>query len=147
MNPIGRVVNTVREARDSGWGEVVSELRLSPGFADGLLGLDGFSHAVVVFLMHEAEFRAAEHLRRHPQERADLPLLGIFAQRARHRPNPIGVTTVAIERIEGASVFVRGLDAIDGTPILDIKPHVASYDSPADTREPEWVRKLMQGYL
>jgi len=147
MNAIGRVVNTVRETRDRGWGEVLSELRLSPGFANGLLGLDGFSHAVVVFLMHEAKFHAAEHLRRHPQERADMPLLGIFAQRARHRPNPIGITTVAIERIEGGSVFVRGLDAIDGTPILDIKPHVVSYDSPTDSREPEWVRRLMQGYF
>ncbi len=147
IKPIGRVCNQVREPRDSGWGQVLSEVRLDPEFAPGLAGLGDFSHAVVVFLMHESRFSPRDHLLRRPQERADMPALGIFAQRAKHRPNPIGITTVAIDRIDGGSMFVRGLDAIDGTPILDVKPHVAAYDAPADTRAPEWIGRLMQGYF
>ncbi len=147
VNPIGTVFNGVRDAVDANWGDVVSEVRLAPEFASGLVGLEAFSHAVIVFLMHEARFSVGQHLIRHPQERSDMPLVGIFAQRARHRPNPIGITTVAIERVEGGSVYVRGLDAISGTPVLDIKPHVSAYDSPAATGEPEWIRELMRGYF
>ena len=76
-----------------------------------------------------------------------MPVVGIFAQRARHRPNPIGVTTVAIDRLAGDSVYVRGLDAIDGTPVLDVKPHVRAFDSPLEPTEPEWMGRLMEGYF
>ena len=145
FQPIGAVVNAVREAVDSGWAAVVSEVRLRPGFARGLLGLDGFSHAIVVFVMDQAVFDGAQHLVRHPRERSDMPVVGIFAQRARHRPNPIGVTTVAIDRLAGDSVYVRGLDAIDGTPVLDVKPHVRAFDSPLEPTEPEWMGRLMEG--
>ena len=144
---IGVVENGVAEATDENWGSVVSEIRLRADLADGLRGLETFSHAVVVFLMHTAAFDAGSHLTRRPRDRPDMPALGIFAQRARHRPNPIGVTTVAIDRIEGASLFVRGLDAIDGTPVLDLKPHVPIYDSPGTPRVPEWVGRLMAGYF
>jgi tRNA (adenine37-N6)-methyltransferase len=147
LTPIGSVVNGVHDAGDSGWGEVVSELRLRPELAPGLRGLDGFSHAVVVYYMHEAGFSPEEHLLRRPRNRADMPLLGIFSQRAKHRPNPIGVTVVRIERLEGDALFVRGLDAIDGTPILDIKPHVRMFDSPPDASEPEWIGRLLEGYF
>jgi tRNA-Thr(GGU) m(6)t(6)A37 methyltransferase TsaA len=147
LEPIGLVVNGVAGARDAGWGEVVSEIRLRPELADGLFGLDEFSHAVVVFFLHKSGFDPASQLRRHPRERADLPKLGIFAQRARHRPNPIAITTVAIVRSEGASLFVRGLDAIDGTPVLDLKPHFPDFDSPRSPRVPEWVGRLMAGYF
>lgn len=147
VEPIGVVKNGVAEATDENWGSGVSEIRLRPELADGLRGLETFSHAVVVFLMHAAVFEAVSHLVRRPRDRADMPALGIFAQRARHRPNPIGVTTVAIDRVEGASLFVRGLDAIDGTPVLDLKPHFPIYDSPGTPRVPGWVDRLMAGYF
>lgn len=147
LNPIGFVSNAVVEAADENWGSVVSEIRLRPEFADGLRGLEEFSHAVVVFLMHEARFDAATHVVRRPRDRADMPSLGIFAQRARHRPNPIGVTTVAVERTAPGLLVVRGLDAIDGTPVLDVKPHFPVYDAPPDARMPEWVGRLMEGYF
>jgi len=76
-----------------------------------------------------------------------MPRLGIFAQRARHRPNPIGVTTVTIERVQDGVLTVRGLDAIDGTPVLDVKPHVPVYDAPTRPRVPEWIDRLMAGYF
>ena len=147
IEPVGVVKNGVTEATDENWASVVSEIRLRSELAAGLRGLEAFSHAVVVFLMHAATFDAASHLVRRPRDRADMPALGIFAQRARHRPNPVGVTTVAIDRIEGASLLVRGLDAIDGTPVLDLKPHVPIYDSPGTPRVPEWVERLMAGYF
>jgi len=145
--PIGVVHNDVTEPRDEGWGGVVSTIRIDPALAEGLLELQHFSHAVVVFLMHEARFDPAAHLTRHPRDRVDLPRVGIFAQRARHRPNPIGITTVRIERVERGTLVVRGLDAIDGTPVLDVKPHVPAFDAPAHPRVPEWMERLMTGYF
>ena len=147
LQPIGVVRNDVKEPKDEDWGSVVSQIRLDPALADGLLELQHFSHAVVVFLMHEARFEPAAHLARHPRDREDLPLVGIFAQRARHRPNPIGITTVRIERVERGTLIVRGLDAIDGTPVLDVKPHVPVFDAPARPRVPEWMDRLMAGYF
>lgn len=147
LQPIGVVHNGVTETRDEGWGGVVSEIRLEPGLAEGLLELQHFSHVVVVFLMHEARFDPAAHLTRHPRDRADLPRVGIFAQRARHRPSPIGVTTVRIERVQHGTLAVRGLDAIEGTPVLDLKPHVPVFDAPAKPRVPEWMDRLMDGYF
>lgn len=147
VRPIGVVSNSVTEPRDEGWGTVVSEIRLRPELAEGLKGLADFSHAVVVFLLDRATFDPAAHLLRHPRDRPDLPRLGIFAQRTRHRPNAIGVTTVAIERVQDGVLTVRGLDAIDGTPVLDIKPHFPVYDAPKRPRVPEWTDRLMKGYF
>src|SRR5262245_48502157 len=97
--------------------------------------------------MHEARFDASAHLVRRPRDRGDLPLTGIFAQRAKHRPNPIGITTVRVERIEGASLFVRGLDALDGSPVLDVKPHAPVFDAPDSPCAPAWFDEIMKGYF
>ena len=147
LEPIGVVRNGVTAARDDEWGRVVSELQLRPELADGLRGLDQFSHVVVLFLMHGARFDPVTHLTRRPRDRPDMPVVGMFAQRSRHRPNPVAVTTVELKRVSGSSLFVRGLDAIDGTPVLDVKPHVPAFDSPAHPRVPEWVARLMEGYF
>ena len=128
------------------WGEVESEITLKPEYAPGLLGLDGFSHLLVLTILHEAEYIPEKHLRRHPQEREDMPLLGIFAQRARHRPNRIGVTAVELIEVTDNSVKVRALDAIDGTPVIDIKPYVPVYDR-RDATIPEWMEQMMKGYF
>lgn len=147
MDPIGVVRNGVAATRDEEWGRVVSEIQLRPDLAEGLVGLEQFSHVVVLFLMHEARFDAVTQLTRRPRDRTDMPVVGAFAQRSRHRPNPIGVTTVELKRIQGASLFVRGLDAVDGTPVLDVKPHVPAFDSPSRPRVPDWVSRLMEGYF
>lgn len=147
IEPIGVVRNGVADVRDEEWGRVVSEIQLRPELAEGLLGLEQFSHVVVLFVMHQARFDAVTHLTRRPRDRTDMPLVGAFAQRARHRPNPIGVTTAELKRVEGSSLFVRGLDAIDGTPVLDVKPHVPAFDAPAHPRLPEWMARLMEGYF
>lgn len=147
LQPIGVVRNGVLDSTDENWGAVASEIQLRPEFAPGLRGLEAFSHVVIVFFMHAADFNPDQHLVRRPRGQADMPLLGIFAQRARHRPNPVGVTTARLERVEGSSLFVVGLDAIDGTPVLDIKPHVPVFDSAEKPSVPEWVDRLMRGYF
>lgn len=146
LRVIGFVENgrTATENRD--WGELESEIRLRPEFAPGLHGLDGFSHALVVFFMHQDPLDERPTLVRRPRGRDDMPMLGVFAQRGRMRPNPVGVTAVEIVRLEPGVLVVRGLDAIHGTPVLDLKPYVPGFDR-RDATTPEWVARLMQGYF
>jgi tRNA-Thr(GGU) m(6)t(6)A37 methyltransferase TsaA len=143
---IGTVKSPITEAVDMNWGEVVSEIILKPEYAPGLLGIEDFSHLLVITFLHEAEYIPEKHLRRHPQEREDIPLIGIFAQRARHRPNRIGITSVEIVEVIERSVKVRALDAIDGTPVIDIKPYVPVYDR-KDAIIPDWMDEMMKGYF
>ena len=145
--PIGTVKSRVTEGVDQGWGDVVSEIRIDSEFAPGLLGLESFSHVIVVFDMHRSTWTPGSDLVRRPRGLADMPLLGIFAQRAKHRPNAIGITTVELLGVEGNVLKVRGLDAIDGTPVIDIKPHFPQFDAPAAVRCPGWVDRLMSGYF
>jgi len=143
---IGEVKSPVTEAVDMNWGAVISEIVLKPEFAPGLLGLGDFSHAMILTFLHEAKYVPEVHLRRHPQERQDMPFLGIFAQRARHRPNRIGVTACEIVEVTEGSVKVRALDAINGTPVIDVKPYVPVYDR-KDATIPEWMDNMMKGYF
>ena len=147
LKPIGFVRSPVKAGVDQDWGVVEAEIHLDPALAAGLQGLDQFSHVLVVFLMHEATFDPATDLVRRPRGQADMPPLGIFAQRARHRPNPIGITAVPLVEIAGPVVRVRGLDAIDGTPVLDIKPYFPIFDRVDEAIAPEWVNRLMEGYF
>ena len=143
---IGRVRSPVTEAVDMNWGKVVSEIVLEPKYAPGLLGLKEFSHALILTHLHQAEWNPEKHLRRRPQERSDKPLTGIFAQRARHRPNRIGVTAVEIVEVTDDTLKVRALDAVDGTPVLDIKPYVPNYDR-RDATIPQWMTDMMKDYF
>ncbi len=147
LRAIGVVRCAVTEGRDEDWGDVVSELQLDPSLARGLDGLDAFSHALVIYWMHESSFDVARDLVRRPRGRADMPAVGIFAQRAKHRPNPIGVTAVRIVGRDGALLRVRGLDAIDGTPVLDVKPYFPEFDRVDAPTVPAWATELMRGYF
>ncbi len=144
---IGTVQSPVAEPVDEGWGDVVSTIHVRTEYARGLEGIEGFSHAIVLFMMHHASFDLAGDLVRRPRGRDDMPEAGIFAQRARHRPNPIGVTAVRILERDGNSIRVQGLDAIDGTPVIDIKPYVPVFDRISDATIPEWMERLMPGYF
>ena len=146
LEQIGVVKSPVTEGVDEGWGAVTSEMVIDEEYAQGLTGLDAFSHILVVFYMHRFTFDAGSHLVRRSQGRSDMPKVGIFAQRAKHRPNPIGVTTVELASVEGSVVTVRGLDAIDGTPVLDIKPYFPVFDQ-REAETPSWVDELMNGYF
>jgi tRNA (adenine37-N6)-methyltransferase len=145
--PIGTVVSPVKEGVDAGWGDVVSEIHVDGALSAGLAGLDAFSHIVVVFHMHASTWTPDSDLVRRPQGRDDMPRIGIFAQRAKHRPNPIGVTTVRLLNVEDNVLRVEGLDAIDGTPVLDVKPYFYQFDAAGECRSPEWVDRLMDRYF
>ena len=145
LKAIGSVVSPVKEPVDENWGEVVSEIVLEKKYADGLIGLEDFSHAVITYFMHLATDKNRVQITRRPQGRDDMPFVGIFSQRAKRRPNPVGVTAVKIIKVENNVLKIQGLDAIDGTPVLDIKPYY-----PRDRVEnpiiPEWVYRLMSNY-
>ena len=136
------------EAIDDRWDAVQSRIELDTArfSADALLGLDAFSHLVVVYAFHLADAGVTEFKSRHPRGNAAWPKVGIFAQRGKDRPNHLGVSTCGIEKLEGSVVHVRGLDAIDGTPVLDIKPYMRGFEPRSAIREPEWAREIMQDY-
>jgi tRNA-Thr(GGU) m(6)t(6)A37 methyltransferase TsaA len=147
LRPIGYVSTSVKKEIDEEWGEIISEIMIDRCYEKGLIGLDNFSHIIVIFFMHKANFDINSHLTRKPQDRQDMPFLGIFAQRAKHRPNPIGISSVKLLSVKENIVRVQGLDAIDETPIIDIKPYFPIYDSMVNVKTPSWVDKLMQNYF
>jgi tRNA-Thr(GGU) m(6)t(6)A37 methyltransferase TsaA len=147
VRAIGRVRSPVREAVDSDWGAVESQIVLEPAWRPGLRGLEAFSHVLVVTFLHQASFQPQRHLVRRPRGLASMPELGIFAQRAKDRPNPLGISVVELLRVEPEGLAVRGLDAIDGTPVLDLKPYFPQFDAARGARVPDWVGELMRGYF
>ena len=148
LMPVGIVKSPVTDASTmKNWGQVISEIHMDENLIPGLNGLDDWSHIIVIFLMHETAYDAAQHLVHRPSNRVDMPEMGIFAQRSRNHPNMIGITAVRLLGVENHIVKVRGLDAIDGTPVLDIKPYAPVYDGVNNPLVPAWFIRLMQGYF
>ena len=146
MEPIGFVSNDVQGKKDVSWGEDVSTIRLNEEYIGGLQGLNDFSHVTIIYYLDRAVFDREKHLKRHPQNREDMPLVGIFSQRGKDRPNRMGMTSVQVVEVSEDTLTVKGLDAIDGTPVLDIKPYYPVYDR-KDAKVPEWVDRLMEHYF
>lgn len=139
VKPIGRVRNQIKEKMRHGWSQIESVLDIDPALSASLDGLEDFSHIIVLFWMHKNVGPIPTKV--HPQGRDDLPLTGIFATRAPHRPNSIGMTIVKLLERDGNSLRVLGLDAIDGSPVIDIKPYLPK-DVVSEARYPEWVSRL-----
>jgi tRNA-Thr(GGU) m(6)t(6)A37 methyltransferase TsaA len=147
MVPIGVVRGGRAEPVDDDWGGIVSEVVLDERFsADALDGLVDFSHVEVVFVFDRVDEAKITVDARHPRGRADWPAVGIFAQRAKGRPNRIGVTTCEIVAVDRRIVTVRGLDAIDGTPVLDLKPYMVEFAPRSPVHQPDWSHELMREY-
>ncbi|MEJ2241719.1 MAG: tRNA (N6-threonylcarbamoyladenosine(37)-N6)-methyltransferase TrmO [Candidatus Bathyarchaeota archaeon] len=140
LDPIGFVKTKAvgKEVRNR---EVISQLILNKNLKEALEGLEHFSHLFVIFWLNEISNQDRKTLKVHPRGRADMPLLGIFATRTPHRFNPIGLTRVKLLQIKDNILTVQGLDAFNGTPILDIKPF-DSWDTTEDFKIPDWWRKL-----
>ena len=147
FKPIGFVKNNVREKIDHDWGEVNSHIVIDESLKDGLKGLKDFNYIIIVYHLHQAKFIKEKHLVRHPQGRDDMSKVGIFSQRAKDRPNPIGITTVKLISVNENIIEVQGLDAIDSTPVFDIKPYYPKYDQYKDVTVPKWVDILMKDYF
>jgi tRNA (adenine37-N6)-methyltransferase len=149
VHPIGIVRSPVKEPKDDCWAGLVSVIELDPHqfTSESTAGLDQFSHVEVVFLFDRVAPSAVQTGARHPRERADWPKTGIFAQRAKDRPNRIGITLCKIEKVEGLCISVRELDAIDGTPVLDVKPYMKEFGPREKVRQPAWSKELMASYF
>lgn len=135
-------------AEDDGWGasRAVIELDASRFTAAALAGLDGFSHVEIVFVFDRLAEDEVTCAARHPRGRADWPRVGIFAQRGRNRPNRLGVSVCRLLALDGLRLQVEGLDAIDGTPVLDIKPVMTGFLPRGAVREPGWAAEIMAEY-
>ena len=146
--PIGHVRGGRAEAVDDAWDAVEAEIVLDPAQLgeEAALGLRAFSHVVVVFVFDRLDPAKVERGARHPRGRQDWPRVGILAQRGSPRPNRIGVTTCRLLGVDGMRLRVRGLDAVDGSPVLDVKPHMTGFDPRGAVHEPDWAREIMQGY-
>jgi tRNA-Thr(GGU) m(6)t(6)A37 methyltransferase TsaA len=142
-------VSCNRTAMSAGhWAGVESRIELDSLYAGGLAGLGEFSHVVVVFHLDRIPpFDPQKQLARNPRGMEDLAPVGVFAQRTKFRPNPIGVTAVELLAVDERGITVRGLDALDGTPVLDIKPYIPAFERKDGVRMPAWVDRMMDGYF
>jgi tRNA (adenine37-N6)-methyltransferase len=147
VEPIGLVTGGRREPFDDDWDAVTATIRLDARFGpDALLGLGAFSHLEVLYHFHLVTEEAVHTGARHPRGNQDWPRVGIFAQRGKDRPNRLGVSVCRIEGVDGREIRVRGLDAVDGTPVLDLKPVMREFLPRGELRQPAWSRELMAGY-
>lgn len=147
IEPIGVVAAGRTEPRDDLWGSEVATIVIDSRFPDdATAGLEAFSHIEVIFQFDRVDPGDIHTGARHPRNRADWPAVGIFAQRAKARPNRLGLTTCELLQVDGHRLTVRGLDAIDGSPVLDIKPAMDEFLPRSPLRQPDWSRELMQRY-
>jgi len=147
MTPIGRVEAARDVAEDDFWGGSEAAIVLDDRFGpDALQGLDAFSHVEVLFVFDRVEEAQVVSGARHPRNNPDWPAVGIFAQRGKARPNRIGSTVCRVVRLDGRRLVVAELDAIDGTPVLDLKPVMQEFLPRGTVTQPEWSRELMRDY-
>ncbi|MBO9545273.1 SAM-dependent methyltransferase [Caulobacter sp.] len=148
MTPVGRVEGGRDVPEDDDWGQSLARIVLDPDRFDdeALMGLETFSHAEVIYVFDKVTDAQIVTGARHPRGNTDWPRIGIFAQRGKNRPNRIGVTVCEIVSVAGRVLEVRGLDAIDGTPVLDIKPVMSGFAPRGEVREPAWAREIMEKY-
>ena len=148
LMPVGVVSSPIREPIDDVWGGITARIEIDATrfTSECLIGLEQFSHAEIIYLFDRVNEATVCVGARHPRGRRDWPLTGIFAQRAKDRPNRLGSTICRIVSITGLSIEVAGLDAIDGTPVLDIKPYFQEFAPRGEVRQPHWATELMQRY-
>lgn len=147
MQPIGRVRSARTTLEDDHWGDVISTIELDPAIpTESLDGIETFSHAEILFALDQIPESSIVTGARHPRYNREWPRIGIFAQRGAVRPNRIGATIVRVLAREGRAVRVQGLDAVEGTPVLDIKPVMDEFLPREEVRQPAWSHEVMRKY-
>jgi tRNA-Thr(GGU) m(6)t(6)A37 methyltransferase TsaA len=147
LEPIGYVHTPRTEAADDYWGGVAARIVLRATFdPDALAGIEDFSHAEIIFYFDRVDPQRVITGARHPRNNPEWPRVGIFAQRGKNRPNRLGSTIVRILKRDGRVLHVAELDAIDQTPVLDIKPVMQEFLPREPVRQPPWSRELMRQY-
>ena len=146
LRPVATVKNSRKAPSDDFWEAVTTEIELAEDIpADAFEGITAFSHLEIIFYFDRVGDNTVV-FSGYPRGNAAFPRMGIFAQRKKDRPNKIGLTTVELLGHKGRSITVRYLDAIDGTPILDIKPVFREFQPKKEIRQPAWVEALMKNY-
>ncbi len=147
MEPIGYVSSPRDDTSDDGWGDIEARIELRPEFApEALDGIEEFSHVEVIFLFDRVPESRIERGARHPRGNSAWPKVGIFAQRGKNRPNRLGVSVARLVSRQGRQLVLQGLDAINGSPVLDIKPVMREFLPAGEIRQPPWSHELMSGY-
>jgi tRNA-Thr(GGU) m(6)t(6)A37 methyltransferase TsaA len=139
LTPIGFVKNSIKEPEIEDWRTVTSEIIIKEDLKEALNRIDEFSHIIVIYWMHKLPPSQRSIRKVHPKANHTLPLVGVFASRSPARPNPIGITTVKLLECRDNVLKVIGLDAVDGTPVLDIKPYIPGDDSSTEAKTPGWL--------
>ena len=141
LQPIGVVHSDFKEPTSARLDlkKIRASIEINPDLTKALEGLEGFSHIIVLYWLHRAVFDKS-NLKTYPMGNNNVPLQGLFAVRTPRRPNPIGKSTVRLLSRRGNILDVQGLDAIDGSLVLDIKPYIPGYDSASDATVPDWVK-------
>lgn len=146
LQPVATVKNSRKEAADDFWGSVISEIELAEGIPiEAFDNIEGFSHLEIIYYFDKANPEDMVYAG-HPRGNKSYPFTGIFAQRKKDRPNTIGLCTVELIAHNGRTITVKHLDAIDGTPVIDIKPVMKEFRPKGDIKQPEWVSDLMKKY-
>lgn len=147
VEPIAFVQNERKMIEDDDWGEVKSTIILTDAFTEeSVEGIETFSHIEVIFYFHKVTDEQIQYTARHPRNNEAYPKVGIFAQRGKNRPNRLGKTIAKVMGREGKTIVVEGLDAIDGTPVLDIKPVMKEFLPREEIIQPDWVTDIMKEY-
>jgi tRNA-Thr(GGU) m(6)t(6)A37 methyltransferase TsaA len=139
LKAIGTVRSEIKKPTKRKYQDIVSEIVVDRSLTEALDNLDEFSHIIVIYWIHQSRRLAPKKV--HPMGNPEHALMGVFATRSPDRPNPIGKSTVQLLQRQENILTVKGLDAIDGTPVIDIKPYIPGYDSADNARVPSWVDK------
>lgn len=147
VSPVGHVVGGRARAYEDNWRDVTAVISIVDSLpADAALGLGDFSHLEVVFLFDRVDPDRVNAAARHPRGNPDYPVVGIFAARGPNRPNRLGVSRCRLLRVDGRNLHVADLDALDGTPVLDIKPLLREFLPSTEVTQPAWATDLMRNY-
>ncbi len=139
IKPIGFVKNSIKKPRFGSFADEISEIVVGEEFTDALNGIEGYSHVIIVYWLHKIKDYVVTI---RPQGNPEVPIVGIFACRCPARPNKIAMTTVKFIERNGNKIKVKGLDILNKTPVIDIKPYWPVYDKIKDGIIPDWVNKL-----
>ena len=146
FNPIAIIRNSRIKPTDDFWGEIISEIELSEYIPTGAFdNISDFSHLEIIYYFSQVEIKDIFYNGK-PRGNSAYSNVGIFSQRKKDRPNPIGLCTVELIEHTDRSIKVKYLDVINGTPILDIKPVFKEFQPKGEIRQPEWVGDLMRNY-
>ncbi|MFD4491844.1 tRNA (N6-threonylcarbamoyladenosine(37)-N6)-methyltransferase TrmO [Lysinibacillus fusiformis] len=147
IQPVATVSNSRKTIKDDLWGEIISTIELSENLhEESLKGIEDFSHIEIIFYFDQVSDDQIQYEARHPRNNQNYPKVGIFAQRGKNRPNKIGITMVELVEVKQRTLIVKGLDDIDGTPIIDMKPVMKEFLPKGVIKQPAWSTDLMKAY-